>query len=140
MIQTYMGTLFECAIIKELCNIFNIKKRVTKPYVHEEIGKVERLKRTLQVKLRIKCKNNFEPWGDQSANIIFSIRITSSRSTNLSPLEILYGTTYMFTCSTERKKTPEKIVKNLSNYRKAYMSKMKKNHDKIMQKSKSHHH
>ncbi|KRX12883.1 Retrovirus-related Pol polyprotein from transposon, partial [Trichinella nelsoni] len=85
------GRHFEAALIKELCESFDIRKTRTTPYHPQSNGLVERFHRTLLNMLSTKAEADKKNWDLVLPLTHFAYRTSVHESTGKTPYRVLYG-------------------------------------------------
>lgn len=85
------GSNFESKLIKELCELYNIKKFRSSPYHPAGNGAVERENRSIKEALRSYTLTSQSDWDEYIPQIAHTRNTTVHRSTGFSPYEMVYG-------------------------------------------------
>ncbi|XP_053864588.1 uncharacterized protein K02A2.6-like isoform X1 [Malaclemys terrapin pileata] len=89
-IDSDQGTHFTGRVIKEACKALEIKQRFHIPYHPESSGMVERMNRTMKTALT-KAVLNTEGWARMLPAVLYRIRGSPNRLTQLTPFELMTG-------------------------------------------------
>ncbi|XP_003370753.1 retrovirus-related Pol polyprotein from transposon 412 [Trichinella spiralis] len=85
------GRNFEAALIKELCETFDIHKTRTTPYHPQSNGLVERFHRTLLAMLSARATTDRRNWDLVLPMTLLAYRTSIHESTKATPCRILFG-------------------------------------------------
>lgn len=85
------GSNFESKLIKELCQLYGIKKFRSSPYHPIGNGAVERENRSIKEALRSYTVTSQSDWDQFVPQIVHTRNTTTHRSTGFSPHEMVYG-------------------------------------------------
>ncbi|KRX68119.1 Retrovirus-related Pol polyprotein from transposon [Trichinella sp. T6] len=85
------GRNFEAALIKELCEMFDIHKTRTTPYHPQSNGLVERFHRTLLTMLSARATTDRRNWDLILPMTLLAYRTSIHESTKATPYRILFG-------------------------------------------------
>lgn len=90
-IMSDQGPNFESKLIKELCELYQIKKFRSSPYHPAGNGAVERENRSIKEALRSYTLSSQSNWDEYIPQIAHSRNTTVHRTTGFSPYEMVYG-------------------------------------------------
>lgn len=90
-IQTDRGSHFNCQLVKELCNQFNIKYIPVSPYHPQANGLVERFNGTLCTALAKFVQHEKDEWDRYIPGTLMAYRSTQQHTTKFSPSYLTYG-------------------------------------------------
>ena len=90
-IHSDQGRNFESAIVKEMCDSYEIKKTRTTPLHPQSDGMVERFNRTLEEHLRKVVDSGQKDWDDHIPKFLLSYRSAIHDSTSCTPAKVLFG-------------------------------------------------
>jgi hypothetical protein len=90
-IHSDQGKSFECTLIKEMCELLNIKKSRTSPYRPQGNGQVERFNCSLLNLLGTLDVEQKKRWKDHVASLVHAYNCTKNDSTGFSPFFLMYG-------------------------------------------------
>lgn len=85
------GKNFEARIVKEICQLFGIKKTRTTPYHPQSDGLVERFNRTLIDMLSMAVKDDEQHWDLHLPSLLFAYRTSTQATTGTTPFELMFG-------------------------------------------------
>ena len=85
------GANFESHIIKELCELMDIKKSRTTPYHPMGNGCVERYNRTLLNMLGTLDPSRKPDWKRYVPSLVYAYNCTKHETTKISPFELMFG-------------------------------------------------
>ena len=85
------GKQFESELLKEICNIFCIKKTGTTPHHPQCDGQVERFNRTLLHMLSTTVKEHPFDWEDQLPKVCMAYNTSVHSSTGYTPYFLMFG-------------------------------------------------
>ena len=85
------GRQFESDLLKEICDIFQIKKSRTTPYHPQCDGQVERFNRTLLHMLTTTLKGHPFDWEDHLAKVCMAYNTSIHSTTGFSPYFLMFG-------------------------------------------------
>ena len=85
------GPNFESKVIKELCQLLNIKRSHTTPYHASGNGMCERMNRTLLSMLATLPSEKKSRWKDHVVPMIHAYNCTKHDSTGFAPFELMFG-------------------------------------------------
>ena len=90
-IHSDQGANFESNLLREICNLYDIKKTRTTSYHPQGDGFVERMNRTLIDTIALVAKDAKEHWDLRIGLALMAIRSAVQSSTGLSPHFLLFG-------------------------------------------------
>jgi hypothetical protein len=90
-LQTDLGKQFTAALLKEICNYFNINKSFSTAYRPQVQGLVERFNSTLLQSLSKLCNDRQSDWDRQLQLVLWAYSTTPHSSTGYSPYKLLFG-------------------------------------------------
>jgi transposase InsO family protein len=85
------GANFDSNLIRELCDIMNIKKTRTTPYHPMGNGCVERYNRTLLNMLGTLEPAQKADWKKYVSSLVYAYNCTKHESTKVSPFQLMFG-------------------------------------------------
>ena len=85
------GKQFESELLKDICNIFRIKKTRTTPHHPQCDGQVERFNRTLLHMLSTTVKEHPFDWEDQLPKVCMAYNTSVHSSTGHTPYFLMFG-------------------------------------------------
>jgi transposase InsO family protein len=85
------GTAFMSHVMKDVCNLLQIKQVRTSVYHPQTDGLVERFNKTLKQMLKKDIERDARNWDQLLAHLMFSVREEPQAPTGFSPFELLYG-------------------------------------------------
>ena len=89
-IHSDQGRQFESDLLKEICDIFQIKKARTTPYHPQCDGQVERFNRTLLHMLATTLKGHPFDWEDHLAKVCMAYNTSVDSTTGYSPYFLMF--------------------------------------------------
>ena len=90
-ILTDQGTNFMSTLLQKLYRLLNISRIRTSPYHLQTDGLVEKFNGTLKAMMRKFTSQNQKDWDDYLPYLLFAYREAPQKSTEFSPVELLYG-------------------------------------------------
>ena len=78
-------------VIKELCDKFQLKHRLTSPYRPQTNGMVERFNRTIGECIAKLLSEKEKDWDDYIDAVLLAYRTSKHESTGFTPFQLLYG-------------------------------------------------
>jgi transposase InsO family protein len=91
ILHSDQGASFEANLIKELCEMFGIKRSRTTPYRPNGNGFIERWNLTMQRMLRIYSERNQKDWDTDLPYVMMAYRSSVQDSTGFTPNELMLG-------------------------------------------------
>ena len=88
---TDQGANFQSALMRSVCNVFNIEQRRTTAYHPQTDGLCERVNKTLKALLRVRTNKDGNNWDEELPFALLAYRIAKQESTGMTPFELLYG-------------------------------------------------
>ena len=88
--HSYQGANFESNLMKEICNLYKIKKTRTTPYHPQSDGLVERMNRTLIDTIALVAKDAKDNWDLRIGLALMAIRSAVQSSTGFSPHFLIF--------------------------------------------------
>ena len=85
------GRNFESKVIKNICDLLQIRKTRTSPYHPQSDGLVERFNRTLLNLLSIAVVDAERDWGVQLPLLMFAYRTSMHETNGVTPFEMMFG-------------------------------------------------
>jgi hypothetical protein len=119
IIHSDQGRQFESTLVKEICQLLQIKKTRTSPYHPQCDGLVERFNRTLLHMLSTSTKSNPLNWEEYVRPVCFAYNTSVHSSTGYTPFFLMFGrearlpVDLSFSTVTTNKSTPTAYVKQL---------------------------
>ena len=90
-VHSDQGRQFESELLKQICNLLQIKKTHTTPYRPQGNGMVERFNRTLQDMLAIAVGKHPADWEVYIRKLCFAYNTSVHSSTGYSPFFLMFG-------------------------------------------------
>lgn len=90
-IESDQGTHFTGQIMQSMCKMLNIKQRFHVPYRPQSSGIVERSNRTIKESISKQIIQHKNRWTDALPTVLTVMRATPSKSTGISPFELMTG-------------------------------------------------
>ena len=91
VIHSDQGRNFEASLIREICQLLNIKKTRTTPYHAQGNGQTERFNHTLCTMLSMYVRQDQRDWDDQLPFVMMAYRTSVNRTTKETPFNLFYG-------------------------------------------------
>ena len=91
IIHTDQGGCFESALLKEICDLFDVARTRTTPYHPACNGMTERVNQTIIQMLATSIDGSVRDWDRRLDFQLFAYRTTVHKSTGFSPFELLFG-------------------------------------------------
>ena len=85
------GTNFTADVFKEMCEVLGITQHLSPAYSPWQNGSVERANATIVSLLQTIVNKNGTNWNEMLPYAVLAYNSTPSRTTNMSPFELLYG-------------------------------------------------
>ncbi len=90
-IESDQGTHFTGQVMKQICQMLNIKQRFHIPYRPQSSGMVERANRTIKESILKQVAQHKNQWIDALPTVLTILRATPSKATGISPFELMTG-------------------------------------------------
>ncbi len=90
-IESDQGTHFTGQVMKQICQMLNIKQRFHIPYRPQSSGMVERANRTIKESISKQVAQHQNQWIDALPTVLTILRATPSKATGISPFELMTG-------------------------------------------------
>ncbi len=90
-IESDQGTHFTGQVMKQICQMLNIKQRFHVPYRPQSSGMVERANRTIKESISKQVAQHKNQWIDALPTVLTILRATPSKATGISPFELMTG-------------------------------------------------
>ncbi len=90
-IESDQGTHFTGQVMKQICQMLNIKQRFHIPYRPQSSGMVERANRTIKESISKQVAQHKNQWIDALPTVPTILRATPSKATGISPFELMTG-------------------------------------------------
>ncbi len=90
-IESDQGTHFTGQVMKQICQMLNIKQRFHIPYRPQSSGMVERANRTIKESISKQVAQHKNQWIDALPTVLTILRATPSKATGISPFELMTG-------------------------------------------------
>ena len=88
---TDQGTNFQSQLLREVCELLDIKQVRTSPYHPETDGLTERFNRTLKAMIRATIGEDQKDWDEHLSELCFAYNTATHSSTDCTPFELVYG-------------------------------------------------
>ncbi len=90
-IESDQGTHFTGQVMKQICQMLNIKQRFHVPYRPQSSGMVEHANRTIKESISKQVAQHKNQWIDALPTVLTILRATPSKATGISPFELMTG-------------------------------------------------
>ncbi len=90
-IESDQGTHFTGQVMKQICQMLNIKQRFHIPYRPQSSGMVERANRTIKESISKQVAQHKNQWIDALPTVLTILRATPPKATGISPFELMTG-------------------------------------------------
>ncbi len=90
-IESDQGTHFTGQVMKQICQMLNIKQRFHVPYRPQSSGMVERANRTIKESISKQVAQHKKQWIGALPTVLTILRATPSKATGISPFELMTG-------------------------------------------------
>ncbi len=90
-IESDQGTHFTGQVMKQICQMLNIKQRFHVPYRPQSSGMVECANRTIKESISKQVAQHKNQWIDALPTVLTILRATPSKATGISPFELMTG-------------------------------------------------
>ncbi len=90
-IESDQGTHFTGQVMKQICQMLNIKQRFHIPYRPQSSGMVERANRTIKESISKQVAQHKNQWIDALPTVLTILRATPSKATGIRPFELMTG-------------------------------------------------
>ncbi len=90
-IESDQGTYFTGQVMKQICQMLNIKQRFHIPYRPQSSGMVERANRTIKESISKQVAQHKNQWIDALPTVLTILQATPSKATGISPFELMTG-------------------------------------------------